>query len=206
MRTRLIAVVGFALLGGCTDMKDQPRYEPLEETTFFEDGRSARMLVEGTVARDHLYADDHLHRGLDEQGRFATEFPFPVTEKVLARGQGRYDIFCSPCHAQTGAGDGMIVRRGYKRPSSFHTDRLRAAEPGYIFDVISNGFGDMSSYASQVRHADRWAIVAYIRALQLSGHTPVASVPADVQQRLARGERVDIRSHPEEDAHGDAGH
>ena len=203
MKTSTLILACVLALSACTDMKDQPRYEPLEASTFFADGRAARPLVEGTVARGHLKADDHLYRGLAADGTFATEFPFPVTAQVLARGRERFDIFCSPCHGQTGYGDGMIVQRGYKQPPSFHTDRARGLQAGYVFDVISNGFGVMASYAAQVKTEDRWAIVAYLRALQWSQNAPVDAVPADVRTQLEHGLTVSTELRSEEGGHGD---
>jgi len=179
-----VALVVLGLLAGCRQkMADQPRYEPLVRSTFFEDGRAARPLVEGTVARGELRGDELLYAG-KEGGKPVDLFPFPVTLAVLARGQQRYNIFCSPCHDRAGTGQGMIVRRGYRVPSSFHIDRLRQAPAGYFFDVISNGFGVMPDYAQQVQPEDRWAIVAYIRALQLSQHATLADVPEDQRQQL----------------------
>ena len=160
------------------DMHDQPKYIPLRESTFFADARSARPLVVGTVARGQLHEDALLYTG-KSNGADATMFPFPIDDRVMARGQERFNIYCSPCHGRTGFGDGMVVRRGYRRPPSFHDDRLRNAPVGHFFDVISNGFGAMPDYAAQIKAEDRWAIVAYIRALQLSEHATVADVPAD---------------------------
>jgi mono/diheme cytochrome c family protein len=158
------------------DMHDQPRYKPLAGSDFFGDGRSARPLVAGTVARGHLKDDAVFHTG--KTGDAPTDsLPFPVTGDVLRRGQQRYRIFCTPCHGQTGRGDGMVVRRGYRKPVSFHDDRLRGLPAGYFFDVMTNGFGAMPDYASQIPPGDRWAIVAYVRALQLSQHAPLAEVP-----------------------------
>ncbi|MEW6210965.1 MAG: cytochrome c [Acidobacteriota bacterium] len=168
----------FAFLAGCRqDMHDQPKYRPLRPTEFFDDGRSSRPFVEGTVARGHLYEDDLLYRGRTDQSAtpvaagttgqgFADVFPFEVTREVVDRGEGRYNIYCSVCHDKSGTGFGMIVRRGYRQPPSFHIDRLKAAPAGYFFDVITNGFGAMPDYSSQISARDRWAIVAYIRALQ----------------------------------------
>ncbi len=164
-------------------MHDQPKYIPLRESSFFADGRSARALVPGTVARDELHEDALLYTG-KVNGTDATVFPFAVDEKVMARGRERYDIYCSPCHGRTGAGDGMIVRRGYRPPPSLHVDRLRVAPVGHFFDVMTTGFGAMPDYAAQIRAADRWAIVAYIRALQLSEHATVADVPVDQRGAL----------------------
>jgi mono/diheme cytochrome c family protein len=159
-------------------MHDQPKYIPLRGSTFFADGRSARTPVAGTVARDELHDDALLYTGKVEDAD-ATVFPFAVDEKVMARGQERYDIYCSPCHDRTGGGDGMIVRRGYRRPPPLYADRLRLAPVGHFFDVMTTGFGAMPDYAAQIRAEDRWAIVAYIRALQLSEHATIADVPAD---------------------------
>jgi mono/diheme cytochrome c family protein len=170
-------------------MHDQPKYQPLEASTFFADGRSARPPVPGTVARgeDDLRADDHLYLGKVD-GVDVDAFPFPVTADVLARGRDRYSIYCTPCHGAVGDGNGMVVRRGYRRPPSFHDDRLRQSPPGHYFDVMTNGFGAMADYASQIRVRDRWAIIAYIRALQLSQHATIADVPAGNRQELAGGQ------------------
>jgi mono/diheme cytochrome c family protein len=165
------------------DMHDQPRYTALQESTFFADTLSARPLVAGTVARGHLNDDTLLYAG--KQGTTdATVFPFPVDDKVMARGQERFNIYCSPCHGRTGMGDGMVVRRGYRRPPSFADDRLRSAPVGHFFDVITNGFGAMPDYAAQVKPADRWAIIAYVRALQLSAHATLDDVPAADRSKL----------------------
>jgi mono/diheme cytochrome c family protein len=174
------------LSAGCRlDMHDQPKYIPLRESTFFPDERSARPIVAGTVARGQLRDDELLYTG-KVNGADATIFPFAIDERVMARGQERFDIYCSPCHGRTGFGDGMVVRRGYRAPPSFHQDRLRNAAVGHFFDVISNGFGAMPDYAAQVRPEDRWAIVAYIRALQLSEHATVNDVPREALQKLGR--------------------
>jgi len=164
-------------------MADQPRYEPLSRSTFFGDDRAARPLVEGTVARGQLRTDEHLYTG-KEAGKLVDKFPFPLTLAVLTRGQQRFNIFCSPCHDRVGTGQGMIVRRGYREPPSFHIDRLRQAPAGYFFDVMSKGFGVMPDYAQQIQPEDRWAIVAYIRALQLSQHATLADMPEDQRQQL----------------------
>jgi mono/diheme cytochrome c family protein len=172
------------LAAGCRqDMHDQPKYKPLKSSAFFEDGRDSRPLVADTVARGHLDADALLYTGKVGTA-FADDFPFPVTRDVLARGQERFNIYCSPCHDRTGSGTGMIVRRGYRRPPSFHIDRLRAAPAGYFFDVVTHGFGAMPDYASQVPVADRWAIVSYIRVLQLSQHATLADVPDAQRSKL----------------------
>ena len=172
------------LVGGCrSDMFDQPRYKPLAQSEFFEDGRSARPPVPGAVARGHLNDDDHFYTGRVNQ-QWVTTFPFPVSRQVLERGRERYDIFCSPCHDFLGNGDGMVVRRGIKPPPSLHLDRLRDAPVGHYFDVITNGLGAMQDYSAQVTAGDRWAIIAYIRALQLSQRAAPADVPADELRKL----------------------
>jgi mono/diheme cytochrome c family protein len=179
----LLAVALLAAAAGCRqDMHDQPRYEPLERSRFFADGRASRPLVPGVIARGHLQADSAFYRG-EVDGKFAEVFPLPVTRELLERGRERYDIFCAPCHDHVGAGAGVIVQRGFKSPASFHEERLRGMPPGYFFQAMTNGFGVMASYAAQVPPRDRWAIVAYIRALQLSQHAVVADVPAATRRR-----------------------
>ena len=179
-----LACFAFITGVGCRqDMHDQPRYGPMRETSFFTDARSARPMVEGTVARGHLRDDELLYTGM-ANGQPAAVFPFPVDARVMARGRERFDVFCSPCHGRTGQGDGMVVLRGYRRPPSMHTDRLRSAPAGHFFDVITNGFGAMPDYATQVRVEDRWAIVAYLRALQLSGHATLTDVPPSERDRI----------------------
>jgi mono/diheme cytochrome c family protein len=164
-------------------MHDQPKYKPFAQSDFFADRRSARPLVDGTIARGHLRDDAVLYTG-KAGGKPVDAFPVAVTAAVMARGQERFDIFCSPCHGRTGAGDGMIVRRGYRKPPTFHQDRLRQAAPGYMFDVITNGFGAMPDYAQQIPVRDRWAIVAYMKALQRSQNAAVGSVPAGARAAL----------------------
>ncbi len=148
--------------------------------TSIADQRSARPIIAGTVARGHLDADTYFYTGKigSNDGDY---LPFPVTAEVLARGQQRFNIYCSPCHGELGDGNGMIVQRGYKHPPSYHIERLRKAPIGYFFDVMTNGFGAMPDYSQQVQPADRWAIAAYIRALQLSQHATEADVPAGTQ-------------------------
>ena len=180
----VIAAAGFAI--ACRqDMHDAPRYEPLEQSTFFTDGRSARVLVAGTVARGQLREDEHLNTGRTN-GMPAAEFPMPVTNEMMARGQERFNVFCSPCHGRTGQGNGTIVQRGFRRPPSYHEERLLNAPVGYYFDVMTNGFGAMQDYAAQVPVADRWAIAAYIRALQLSRRATIDQVPPDRRGDLDR--------------------
>jgi mono/diheme cytochrome c family protein len=175
--------VSLALAGCRQDMHDAPRYEPLEATTFFANGQSARQPVVNTVARGQLREDRHLDEGVVD-GKPAETFPMPITDEVMKRGQERFNVFCSPCHGRTGAGNGMIVQRGFRQPPSYHEDRLRNAPVGYFFDVMSHGFGAMQDYSSQVPIADRWAIAAYIRALQLSQRATVEDVPADRRAAL----------------------
>ncbi|MCC6329594.1 MAG: cytochrome c [Acidobacteria bacterium] len=181
------------LAAGCGvryDMQDQPRYEVYRESDFFDDHSSSRDYPEGTVARGLLKGDKAFYTGkidnpnpnapvestVNAQGNtivttfpnMIDEFPIPVTKELIDRGQERYNIYCIVCHGATGNGDGMIVRRGFPAPPTYHDDRLRNAPVGHFFDVMTNGFGKMNSYAAQVQPADRWAIVAYIRALQIS--------------------------------------
>jgi mono/diheme cytochrome c family protein len=180
-----------ALLTGCRqDMQDQPKFIPLRPSSFFDDGRSERPLVEGTVARGHLDADTAFYTG-KVAGKPVDTFPFPITRAVLNRGQERFNIYCAPCHDRLGNGLGMIVRRGFDHPPppSYHIDRLRQAPDGYLFDVITNGLGAMPDYAAQINPGDRWAIVAYVRALQYSQHASVNDVPADARTELTKGGR-----------------
>jgi len=166
---------------GCRiDMHVQPRYNPLAKSDFFADQRSARPPVPGTVARGDLRADTYFYTGkiAETPGDY---LPFPASDDVLARGRERYNIYCSPCHSRMGDGNGMIPQRGFRRPPSYHIERLRKAPLGYFFDVMTNGFGAMPDYASQIPPRDRWCIVAYIRALQLSQNATVADVPAGQQ-------------------------
>ena len=164
-------------------MAEQPSYDPLEKSEFFDDQRSARPLVEGTVARGLLRDDEHLYEG-KMNGKAADTFPFAIDKQVLLRGQERYNIFCVPCHDRVGTGHGMIVRRGYQPPPSFHIDRLRLTEPGMFFQHITKGLGAMPSYAQQIAPEDRWAIVAYIRALQLSQHAQLSEIPESERRIL----------------------
>ena len=174
------------LVSACRqDMHDAPRYEPLEASTFFTDGRASRLLVANTVARGQLRDDEHLYTG-KVGGQLATEFPMPVTAAVMARGRERFNVFCSPCHGRTGDGTGMIVQRGFRQPPSYYEDRLVNAPVGYLFDVMTNGFGAMQDYASQVPVTDRWAIAAYVRALQFSRRGTLDGVPTDRREELDR--------------------
>jgi len=178
-----LIIVSACSLGCRRDMQDQPKYIPLRQSTFFGDDRSARPLVPGTVARGHLHEDTLLETGKAGKDD-ATVFPFKVDARVLERGRERYDIYCSPCHGRTGDGDGMIVQRGFRHPPSYHEERLRTAPIGHFVDVMTNGFGAMADYRQQVEARDRWAIAAYIRALQLSQHATLADVPAGERAKL----------------------
>jgi hypothetical protein len=171
------------------DMHDQPKFIPLRPSEFFADGRSERPLIEGTIARGHLNDDVVFYTGKGPDGKPVDTFPFPVTKDVILRGQDRFNVYCTPCHDYTGYGSGMIVRRGYRKPPSYHIDRLRQVPNGYIFDVITSGFGAMPDYAAQIPPADRWAIVSYIRALQLSQNASVNDVPPDARGQLDSGGR-----------------
>ena len=175
----LVLLAGSLAMIGCRqDMHNQPRYKPLAGTGFFGDGRSARPVVEGTVARGHLRIDKARYTG-KEDGMDVIEFPFPITRADLLRGQARFNIYCSPCHSRIGDGNGMVVRRGFRQAASYHTDKLIKAPVGHFFDVMTNGFGAMPSYASRVEPDDRWRIAAYIRVLQLSENAKIDDVPAD---------------------------
>jgi mono/diheme cytochrome c family protein len=183
-----LTVLAAAALGACRqDMHDQPKYIPLRPSGFFADGRSERQLIAGTVARGHLNDDVAFYAGKGPDNQPVDTFPFPITRADLARGQERFNVYCSPCHDRLGNGDGMIVRRGYRHPPSYHIDRLRSVTNGYIYDVISNGFGAMPDYSAQIQPRDRWLIVAYIRALQLSQNASINDVPADARGQLGQG-------------------
>jgi hypothetical protein len=183
MRIFLVAACGF-FLAGCNeellrqDMANQPKNKPLSESDFFSDGRSERPLIENTVARGSLVNDELV------VPKDSNAFPLPVDAKLLERGEARYKIYCTPCHGLQGDGNGMIVMRGMKRPPSFHIDRLRQSPNGYYFDVISNGFGAMYGYSAQIPPKDRWAIIAYVRALQLSRNAKVADLPESMRAKI----------------------
>jgi len=185
-RLRLVLSGVMAVLAatvGCRqEMYDQPRYKPLAKSDFFADGRASRPLVEGTVARGTL--DPFAPAGGTAAVPLATALPVPLTRELLARGRERYGIFCAPCHDGTGGGRGMVVRRGYRPPPSLHIERLRDAPVGHLYDVMTRGLGAMSDYAQQIPPADRWAIAAYVRALQLSQRAGVADVPPQERARL----------------------
>ncbi len=166
------------LLAGCRqDMHNQPKFYPQRGTSFFADSRSARPQVENTVARNQLHANTYFYTGV-VNGKEGDGMPLPVTEELLQRGQEKYNVFCTPCHSRVGNGAGMIVQRGYRPAGNFHTDRLRNAPLGHLYSVIANGYGAMPEYGSQVGAEDRWAIVAYVRALQLSQNARASDVPS----------------------------
>ncbi len=185
---RALRLLPLLALAGCRqDMHDAPRYDPLEASTTLPKGSSAQPLVAGTVSREYhvpnmqdfagLREDDHLYTG-KVNGELVKTFPFPMTRADLDRGGERFDIYCSPCHGRTGEGNGIVVQRGFRQPPSYHIDRLRLAPVGHFFDVMTNGFGAMSDYRSQIAVEDRWRIVAYVRALQLSQNATAAEIPA----------------------------
>jgi hypothetical protein len=165
-------------------MREQPKVKPLAQSDFFLDGQASRPLVSGAVARGHLDLDKAFYQGMNDDGTPVDAFPIEITREVLERGHERFDIFCSPCHGRLGNGQGMIVQRGFNAPPSFHIERLRQAPPGYYYDAITSGFGVMYSYASRIPPEDRWAIIAYIKALQLSQNATVDDVPPDQRHKL----------------------
>jgi mono/diheme cytochrome c family protein len=202
------------LTAGCQqEMARQPKYKPLQESEFFSDHRSARPLISGVVPRGYLRDDAFLYSGVEDTNvnpawisalvgthnilnalaltapnpQAVDEFPFPITEEVMIRGQERYNIYCAVCHDRVGTGNGRIVQRGYLKPPSYHTDRLRKMPAGHYFEVITRGNGAMPDYATQIPPRDRWAIIAYVRALQESQNASIDEVPADVRSKLQEG-------------------
>jgi mono/diheme cytochrome c family protein len=182
--TWAIGVLVLTATAGCRqDMHDQPKYQPLEASSFFADGAASRPLPANTVARGQLKDDTLLYTGKIGDDP-ANEFPFKVDAAVMARGRVAYDAFCSHCHGLTGAGDGIVVQRGYSKPPVLYDERLKGLPAGHIFDVITSGFGAMPDHASQIKVTDRWAIVAYVRALQVSTSGTIDDVPAGERGRL----------------------
>ena len=183
-----LAIAGLALalfVSGCRqDMHNQPKLRPYRSSDFFADQSGFRQIPAHTVARGTLVEDALLATGRLADGSMTDQIPLPMTRALLLRGQERFNIFCSPCHGALGDGRGMVVQRGYKQPTSYHDPRLREASVGYFFDVMTNGFGVMSSYAPQVPVEDRWAIAAYIRALQLSQNVDAATLAPAERARL----------------------
>jgi len=207
--SRLIFLFAALMLAGCQQqMAEQPAYRPLEASAFFPDERSARPLPEGTVPRGNLQAGQALYTGrsesapagADDQANIVNEYvktvPFALTTDVLQRGQERFEIYCAVCHGLDGAGNGKIVERGFTRPPNYVTDLSRGFEHrgvriplrevpiGYLFEVISKGYGAMPDYETQVPPSDRWAIAAYVRALQISQHLRLSGLPDDVRNEI----------------------
>jgi hypothetical protein len=179
-----VCTLAFSGCGDTTlrqDMANQPRHNPLSPATFFPDGRSERPVIDNTVVRGAINEDPLL------TPKESNTFPLPLTKDLLARGQDRYNIFCSPCHGLQGDGNGMVTLRGMKHPPTYHQERLRNEPNGYFFDVITNGFGAMSGYSMQLEPRDRWAIVSYVRALQLSRNAPVGELPPNLREKLMAG-------------------
>jgi len=182
-----LLLAGASLLAtGCArlDMQDQPKYKAQAASDFFADGRDGRPELEGTIARGQLNEDVAFYNGKDAAGKDIAEFPIAVDKAVLQRGQQRYDIYCAPCHGRLGNGMGMIVQRGFKQPPSYHIDRLRNAPVGHYYDVITNGYGAMLNYSQQISVRDRWAIIAYVRALQYSQNASVNDLPTEARAQL----------------------
>jgi mono/diheme cytochrome c family protein len=214
----LLVLVAFCFSPGCQQqMAKQPSYRPDEPSAFFPDGRAARPVVPGTVARGHLKTDTHLFTGsrfgegigpaqsaalvgaaggsllglaaslaMGAEDHATRVFPFPITAQVLQHGRDRYQIYCAVCHDELGTGHGMIVERGYTPPPSYHIERLRVSPVGHFFEVVTRGYGSMPSYKRQIPARDRWAIIAYIRALQLSQRFPVQDLPEPMRQEWAK--------------------
>lgn len=204
----LVLTAAIFLVGCRQDMHDQPKIEPLEGNAFFEDGQGSRNFPAGTVARGHLYDDDHLYAGKTFEGELLDALPAGMepNREFLMRGKERYEIYCTVCHDRTGGGRGMIVRRGFKQPQPLYEQRLKDMPLGYYFDVMTNGFGVMSSYAGQVKVEDRWAIAAYLRVLQTSRSATLAELPQELQSEfhaaLAGGEAAG-HGGGHDDGHGD---
>ena len=188
--SRAVMLPLLLVLASCQqDMATKGRTLPLESSAFFKDGRSARPQIEGTVAQGQLHDDDLLYSGM-QGSRISPTFPFAVTRATIERGQDRYNIFCAPCHDHAGTGKGVVIPFGFEHgPESFHSPRMREAAPGYIYNAITNGFGIMNGYAAQIRPEDRWAIVAYVRALQLSQNANVSELSESDRQQLEKATR-----------------
>jgi cytochrome c553 len=178
-----VILLAVAAAGCRLDMQETPEAKTFRASRFFDDRMTARPLVRGTVPQGPL-ADDEVHYNGTVNGQLVTVFPFPITREILLRGQERFNIFCAPCHGRTGDGNGVIVHRGFRRPPSYHQERLRNAPVGHFYDVITHGFGSMYDYADRTTPRDRWAIIAYIRALELSQNATLADVPANKRGQL----------------------
>ena len=208
----LLAVFVALFAVGCRqDMHDQPKLQALEASTFFENGMASRAIPAGTVPWGHLREDTHLYEGKDANGEFVDALPvlldddgnnrLALTHELVERGQTRFEIYCSVCHDSTGGGRGMIVRRGFKQPQPLYEQRLKDMPAGYFFDVITAGFGLMSSYKSQIPVEDRWAIVAYIRALQLSQTSVLAELPQGLQSEFQQALSAPVETTAAEEHH-----
>ncbi|HJS07722.1 MAG TPA: cytochrome c [Pirellulales bacterium] len=177
------AMIVTALAGCHGDMYDQPRYDPLEKSDFFADGRASRPVVTGAIARGDLRDDEPFYSG-KQDGKLVEKPPIEINQALVERGRQRFNIFCTPCHGRAGYGDGMIVRRGFRQPPTYHSDRLRGVPIGHFFDVMTNGFATMPDYAEQIPVRDRWAIAVYVRALQLSQYAQLDALDDAERQRL----------------------
>lgn len=184
-RLAALAVLGLAAAGCRIDMHDQPKYEPYEKSSFFVNGSTAQAPPAHTVARGSWYppAEAAFHTGFGEDGKLVGRIPLAIDLALVERGEAMYTGFCAPCHDRTGNGRGMVVRRGFKQAASFHEPRLLTVADGHIFDAMTRGFGQMPSYAPQISVADRWAIVAYVRALQLANAAPLGELSAEDRQK-----------------------
>lgn len=195
----LVLIMTLLAVAGCAQkMDNQPRYEAFEKSEFFDDGLASRPLVEGTVARGHLRLDRRFYTGKQPDGEPVETFPLEtlankmdltgsdeeIRRAVLDRGRNRFDVFCAACHGKVGTGESMVVRAGFPRPPSYHIDRLRDVPIGHFYDVITNGLGRMPDFAARIEPPDRWAIAAYVRALQFSQHANVSALPQQDRQRL----------------------
>ena len=205
MRLGAACLLVVAAAGCRQDMHNQPKAIPLRESVFFKNASSARPLVEGTVARGTLQDDAAFYTGKNGAAE-VDALPFALTAEVLDRGEQRFNIYCTPCHGLSGEGDGMIVRRGYRQPPSYHIDRLRAVPLGHFYDVMTNGFGAMPDYRAQISPRDRWAIAAYVRALQLSQAAPIGSAPPEERVKLSQpgSEKADEPAEPARQNHPEA--
>jgi len=185
----IFAALMALFLSACADpMLDQGRLKPYEASSFFPDGRSARPLLANTIPYQPEGVSVEFTTGKNAAGELLASMPISMTLQTLDRGRQRYDIYCAPCHGYDGEGHGMIVQRGFSPPPSLHLDRLRQGPDGHFFDVITHGFGQMYPYADRLDPADRWAVVAYIRALQFSQNAPLQDLPADVQKQVQDGQ------------------
>ena len=182
-----ISLAGVILLSACRqDMHDQPKYKPLRQSNFFADKRQSRPLLPNTVSRGDLREATEFYTGKTSADAKVDldYFPMPITREVIERGHQRFDVFCSPCHGRLGNGAGMIVKRGFKAPPSYHIQRLRDAPVGHFYDVVTNGYGSMYNYAAQIPPRDRWAIISYIRVLQLSQNVQGDDLTPEVRAKL----------------------